>query len=97
MNKAQWPYISRVGTRQVADRSQQHVHYGEYTMFNKAKPARDPFTFSLGGMVAIRSFVFAPAIADDRINKAWDERFRRGQAGPDAPRSTAPPRVRWAT
>ena len=41
-------------------------------MFKKAKVARDAFTFSLGGMTAIASFVPAPAIADDRINKVRD-------------------------
>jgi hypothetical protein len=66
-------------------------------MFNKAKPARDPFAFSLGGMAAIKSFVIAPIVADDRINKAWDERFRRDQSGAHEKRSTAQPRVRWAT
>ena len=66
-------------------------------MFKKAKPARDPFAFSLGGMAAIKSFVIVPVVADDRINKAWDERFRRDQSGADKNRSTAQPRVRWAT
>lgn len=42
-------------------------------MFKKAKVARDAFTFSLGGMTTIASFVPAPAIADDRINKIRDE------------------------
>ncbi len=45
-------------------------------MFEKAKPARDAFTFSLGGMAAKSSFVIAPAIAEDRINKVLDERLR---------------------
>ncbi|MBT8090919.1 MAG: hypothetical protein KJO01_11990 [Gammaproteobacteria bacterium] len=48
-------------------------------MFNKAKPARDAFAFSLGGMTAKSSFVIAPAIADDRINKIRDERLGRSQ------------------
>ena len=52
-------------------------------MFEKAKPARDAFTFSLGGMTTITSFVAAPAIADDRLNKARDERV--GQAQDDQP------------
>ena len=42
-------------------------------MFKKAKVARDAFTFSLGGMTTIASFVPAPAIANDRINKVRDE------------------------
>ena len=46
-------------------------------MFEKAKPARDAFAFSLGGMAAKSSFVIAPAIADDRINKIRDERLSR--------------------
>jgi len=42
-------------------------------MFNKAKVARDAFTFSLGGMTTIASFFPAQAIAHDRINKILDE------------------------
>ena len=48
-------------------------------MFEKAKPGRDAFTFSLQGMTAIASFTAAPAIADDRLNKVWDERLSRIQ------------------
>ena len=48
-------------------------------MFEKAKPARDAFTFSLGGMNTISSFTIAPVIADDRLNKVWDERLSRHQ------------------
>ncbi|MBT8090921.1 MAG: hypothetical protein KJO01_12000 [Gammaproteobacteria bacterium] len=48
-------------------------------MFEKAKPGRDAFTLSLGGMAAKSSFVIAPAIADDRINKIRDERQRQAQ------------------
>jgi len=46
-------------------------------MFKKAKPGRDAFTFSLRGMTTIAPFSITPAIADDRISKAWDERLRR--------------------
>jgi hypothetical protein len=66
-------------------------------MFNRAKPARDAFTFSLGGMAAIRSFVIAPAVADDRINRVWDGRFRRNQSGSDAQQNVVHQRLRWAT
>ena len=45
-------------------------------MFEKAKPARDAFSFSLGGMTTIASFVAAPAIADDRLNQVRDQRVR---------------------
>ena len=48
-------------------------------MGTKTNPGRDAFTFSLGGVSAITSFVAAPAIADDLINKARDERLRRQQ------------------
>ena len=44
-------------------------------MFEKAKSGRDAFTFSLHGMTSIASFTIAPAVADDRINQAWDRRF----------------------
>lgn len=46
-------------------------------MSNKAKPARDAFMFSLGGISAVSSFVITPAIADDLINEVRDERLRR--------------------
>ncbi len=39
-------------------------------MTEKAKSGRDAFTFSLRGLTTIASFAAAPAIADDRINKA---------------------------
>jgi hypothetical protein len=45
-------------------------------MFEKARSGRDAFTFSLQGMTTIASFTAAPAIAEDQINKAWDERLR---------------------
>ena len=44
-------------------------------MFEKAKSGRDAFTFSLRGMKTIASFAAAPAIADDRINKAIAQRM----------------------
>jgi len=50
-------------------------------MFEKAKPGRDAFTFSLQGMTTIASFTAAPAIADDHLNKVWDERLSRAQDG----------------
>ncbi len=60
-------------------------------MTNKAKPARDAFMFSLGGSSAISSFVIAPAIADDLINKVRDERLSRLQEDqPDTARELAP-------
>lgn len=46
-------------------------------MFEKAKPARDAFTFSLGGMTAAIPFAAVPVIADDRINRILDERRRQ--------------------
>jgi hypothetical protein len=44
------------------------------------KTKRDPFAFSLGGMTAIGSFFISPAIADDLINEARDERLGRQAA-----------------
>jgi len=43
------------------------------------KRSRDVFTFSLGGLKTITSFVAAPAIAHDRINNALDEQLRHAQ------------------
>lgn len=50
-------------------------------MNHKDHRARDAFSFSLGGITSIASFAVAPAIADDRINRARDERLRAGHAG----------------
>ena len=44
-------------------------------MLVTARPRRDPFAFSMGGMVAINSYAFIPAIPDDVINKSLDARF----------------------
>lgn len=43
----------------------------------KDKPVRDAFAFSLGGMTATASFYISPAVADDLINRARDERRSR--------------------
>ena len=57
-------------------------------MFEKAKSGRDAFAFSLQGMTTIASFTVAPAIANDRLNKVWDERLSRPQEDrPDAARA----------
>ncbi len=53
-------------------------------MFKKAKVARDAFTFSLGGMTTIASFVPAPAIANDRINKVRDEQQAAARFSPQS-------------
>ena len=45
-------------------------------MSNKTDFLRDRFTFSLRGMTATASFFITPVVADDRINKAWDEKFQ---------------------
>lgn len=39
-------------------------------MSNKTGLARDPFTFSLGGLTTIASHVPAPAVANNRIRQA---------------------------
>jgi hypothetical protein len=49
-------------------------------MYKITQPARDAFAFSLGGMTSIASFVVAPAIAGDRINRAMDERIKSSRA-----------------
>ena len=47
-------------------------------MNTKDKRTRDKFTFSLRGMTATGSFFIPPVIADDAINKAWDEKLQSG-------------------
>ncbi|MGB5719818.1 MAG: hypothetical protein WBM34_03925 [Woeseiaceae bacterium] len=49
-------------------------------MFKKGKKARDAFSFSLGGMTAVSSFVSAPVVADDRINNIRDAHVKMLQA-----------------
>lgn len=46
-------------------------------MFNESNKTRDAFRFSLGGMLARNPVVVAPAIADDRLTRVWDERLSR--------------------
>lgn len=48
-------------------------------MSEKARPTRDVFAFSLRGMAAKPSFVTAPVIADDRINKILGERIEQAR------------------
>ena len=45
-------------------------------MSNKTDFLRDRFTFSLRGMTATASFFITPVVADDRINKAWNEKLQ---------------------
>ena len=47
-------------------------------MFEKARRERDAFSFSLGGMRTVSSFIAASAIAHDRLDKARDERSSQG-------------------
>lgn len=54
-------------------------------MSNKRKFFRDRFTFGLRGMTATASFFITPVIADDRINKAWDEKLGRAEPGTREP------------
>lgn len=46
-------------------------------MDRKVASKRDPFAFSLGGFTAIGWALAPRAIADDRINAAYDARRRR--------------------
>ncbi len=44
-------------------------------MKEKAKSGRDAFTFSLRGMTTIASFTAAPAVDQNRLNRATDQRL----------------------
>jgi hypothetical protein len=46
-------------------------------MSQKRHFLRDRFTFSLRGMTATASWFITPVLADDRINRAWDEKLDR--------------------
>ena len=48
-------------------------------MTSNAKPKRDAFTFSLGGITTIASFVNVQAVARDNVNKAIDKRLRQAE------------------
>jgi len=52
-------------------------------MFEKSRKAQDAFSFSLGGLRTITSFVAAPAIANDRINRIRDAQIRRARKARD--------------
>ena len=58
-------------------------------MFVSAKPA-DAFTFSLGGVAAVNSHAIVPALANNQINRAWDQRL--GQPA-DNPADNGEPRL----
>ena len=60
-------------------------------MTRNTRPARDAYAFSLGGLTTISSHVFAPAIADDRLEKAPSER----PANRPDDHSDREPAVRW--
>ena len=40
---------------------------------------RDRFMFSLRGMTATASYFITPVIANDQINRAWDEKLRAAE------------------
>jgi hypothetical protein len=44
-------------------------------MSHKRHLLRDRFTFSLRGMTATASYFITPVLADDRINRAWDQKL----------------------
>lgn len=46
-------------------------------MSNHVKSKQDPFTFSLGGLTSIASFVAPPVIAADRLNQKPEARASR--------------------
>lgn len=48
-------------------------------MFHSLRKARDAFRFSLGGATIVASYAVMPVVADDRINRIWDERIRRAR------------------
>ena len=76
-----------------------------YTMLKTAKPARDAFTISLGGLTTISGFAVAPAIASDRLNQVQDDRRKHrqderpnhGRDDSDRKRGLWPLRLRRAT
>jgi len=43
-------------------------------MSNKTGPTRDAFTFSLGGLTTVASFVPVPVVADNRIRQQRPDR-----------------------
>ena len=56
-------------------------------MSAKVKLTRDAFGFSLQGLRTTAAYAAVMAVADDGINAAWDEKFRRG---PDVPPGKGP-------
>jgi hypothetical protein len=55
-------------------------------MSYRAETKRDAFTFSLGGLTTIASFVPAPAVAHDRIRTPRDNSTRRAAVDRSAAR-----------
>lgn len=64
-------------------------------MNRKVSSKRNPFAFSLGGFTAIGWALAPQAIADDRINQAYDARMRQAasnRSGEEIARDRAPER-----
>jgi len=53
-------------------------------MINKVKKRMDAFTFALGGMTIVGSYVTPTVVPNDHINKLIDERMRQNTAGKGA-------------
>ena len=52
---------------------------GDMIMSDKTRSRRDVFGFSLSGLKTMAAYTTASAIAQDQINKAWDEKLGRAQ------------------
>lgn len=48
-------------------------------MYKQTRRVRDAFTFSLGGIRTISSFVTTPTVADNRINQAIAARLSQAE------------------
>ena len=51
-------------------------------MFERDKTARNSFAFSLGGLTTIASFVAAPSVDAERLNRTRDERQNQLRGAP---------------
>ena len=60
-------------------------------MTEKTRSGRDVFRFSLSGLKTMAAYTTAGAVADDRINRAWDEKLKNKQD--DRPGADQPPQL----
>jgi hypothetical protein len=59
-------------------------------MYFTERAKNDAFAFALGGAGMVGAYAPVPIVANDRINKAWDERFAKAKRAESVPSKRVP-------